>query len=83
MHPLPKTNLDPKKRDVIVLPLKLKRSVARPKKNRQRDEGEDQPDTARKRSSTLLCNISRHYRYNFRTCQQDSPKQIASNSVVR
>jgi hypothetical protein len=32
MYPLPKTNLDPKKKDVIVLPLKLKRSVGRPKK---------------------------------------------------
>lgn len=32
MYPLPKTNLDPKKKDVIVLPLKLKRIVGRPKK---------------------------------------------------
>jgi len=83
MCPLPKANLDSKERDVIVLPLKLKKSIGRSKKNRQKEKGEDQPDIAKKRSSTLLCNICRQYRYNFRICQQDSAEKIAGNSIVR
>jgi len=50
VHLLPKVDIDPKKNDVIVLPPNFKRSVRRPEKNRQIEQGEDQPRTINKKS---------------------------------
>jgi len=57
---LPRVDLDSTKKDVIVLPPDLKRSVSRTIKNKHREEEEEEEDLSgnvRKMIVTLRCNI--------------------------
>lgn len=76
VHPMSESNLDPKEGDVIVLPLNLKRGVGRPRKNRMREKGEKRPETFKKRSCTVKCNLCKQFGHNSRTYQRDIAKQL-------
>jgi len=83
---LPRVDLDSTKKDVIVLPPDLKRSVSRTIKNKHREEEEEEEEedlsgNVRKMIVTLRWNICKQNEHNSRTCHRDIAEQIVGFRV--